>query len=277
MELWGCFVVAAVSCELFYGNAWRFQLESGRQCLDTQNIPSIWVWEVRVARRMGHTPKPAFSRGRNRSSSHLCFPQSMLPNLTSSLSKWCFPAPDVMAEREIQEWHWVCPELWLSHFREGGLESLWVHPGVCFRLFWADLAPPFTVCVCKPILVGCLNSVCWNLFKLPVNLWIVLLCMIQNAAESFQTSPLSPGSHSELRSLKKLRAQWACSGCCIGINLCSSYELQFHLLRTPEVIAQLEVKITVHPYSWLKRVKKANAFFFPKQQLFLQVVAWKVC
>lgn len=32
--------------------------------------------------------------------------------------------------------------------------------------------------------------------------------------------------------------------CCIGINLCSSYKLQLHLLRTSEVVPQLEVKVT---------------------------------
>lgn len=41
MESWGCFVVAAVSCELFCRSTWRFHLESGRQCLDTENISSI--------------------------------------------------------------------------------------------------------------------------------------------------------------------------------------------------------------------------------------------
>lgn len=79
--------------------------------------------------------------------------------------------------------------------------------------------------------------------------------MIQNAAENFQISPLPLSSHSELRNLKKLSALWACSVSCIGINLCSSYKLQLHLLRSSEVVPQLEVKIKVHPYSWFKRVK----------------------
>lgn len=227
----------AVSCfmEMPGDSSWRV----GDVWIE-KTSPLLGCDRVSMARRMGHTPKPAFSRDRSRSSSPVCVPHSMLPNLTSSLTKWCFPAPGVMAKRELQELHWVCPELWLFHFREGGLGSLWVHPGVCFGLFWADMPPPFTVSVCKPIPVGCLNSVCRNLCKLPVNLWIVLLCMIQNAAESFQTSPLSLSSHSELRNLKKLSALWACSVCCTGINLCSSYKLQLHLLRTSEVVAGSE-------------------------------------
>lgn len=90
----------------------------------------------------------------------------------------------------------------------------------------------------------------WNLCKLPGNLWIVFLCVIQNVAESFQSSPLSLSTHSELRNLKKISALWVCSVCW------HSPLLQLHLLRTSEVVPQLEVKITVHPYSWFKRVKK---------------------
>lgn len=52
-----------------------------------------------------------------------------------------------------------------------------------------------------------------------------------------------------LSALKKLSALWACSICCIGINLCGSYKLQLHLLRTSEAVPQLQLKITVHPCS----------------------------
>lgn len=183
MESWGCFVVAVVSCELFYRSAWRFPLESGRQCLDTENI-SIGD---ESSREDGAHSQTCLQQGQGLEQLWSLFSLVHLPSLTSSVTKWCFPAPDVMAKREL---HWVCPGLWLF-ILERVFQSLWVHPGVCFVLFWADLAPPFTVPVCKPTLVGCLNSVCWHLCKLPVNLWIVFLCMIQNAAEGFQASPLS--------------------------------------------------------------------------------------
>lgn len=68
MESWGCFVVAAVSCELFYRSAWRFPLESGRQCLDTENI-SIGDESSREDGTHSQT-----CRDRDWSSSGLCFP-----------------------------------------------------------------------------------------------------------------------------------------------------------------------------------------------------------
>lgn len=64
MELWGCFVVAAVSCELFYGNAWRFQLESGR-CLDRENIPTIGVGEGERGKEDGAHSQTCLQQGQD--------------------------------------------------------------------------------------------------------------------------------------------------------------------------------------------------------------------
>lgn len=130
------------------------------------------------------------------------------------------------------------------HFRECVLESLCGHPDFCFGLFGGHLAPPFTVHACKWIVVGCLNFDCWS------RLAAVALCLSSWSWYKMLLRTLKSAlCHSALIQSSGTWRNSVLYGLVLSDQHCSSYNLQFHLLRTSKIVPcvllpELEVSLS---------------------------------